>query len=210
MHGRFPNALRPSDEQFVPGLERKKTDQTFNLVYVGNCVATRAIPLVFEALIESKLENYKFTIVGAGPALKHWQDLAQRMRLEDRVVFAGRVAHEQLRTFYSQAEVLVFPALRDSGGSALLEAMARYLPVVCLDWGGPGEMIDMESGIKAPVTTPTATVRAFAEGLRRLSVDPGFRRALAVAARARAEKLFRWQSKRLLLEATYERLKTGS
>jgi len=202
-----PNALRPFDEQFVPITDQPKTDQPFSLVYVGNCVATRAIPLVFEALIESKLENYKFTIVGAGPALKHWQDLARRMQLENRVVFAGRVAHEQLQIFYSQADVLVFPALRDSGGSALLEAMARYLPVVCLDWGGPGEMIDTESGLKVPVTTPTATVRSFAEGLRRLSAEPGFRRALALAARARAEKVFRWKAKRLLLEATYERLR---
>jgi len=202
-----PNALRPFDEQFLPASDQKKTDHIFHLIYVGNCVATRAIPLVFDALIESGLQNYKFTIVGAGPALSHWQELARRMHLESQVVFAGRVAHEQLQTFFSQADALVFPALRDSGGSALLEAMARYLPVVCLDWGGPGEMIDLESGLKVPVTTPTATVRNFAEGLRRLSAGPELRRALAVAARARAEKLFRWQAKRLLLEATYERLR---
>jgi glycosyltransferase involved in cell wall biosynthesis len=201
-----PNALRPFDEEFVPPINSAKDDRVFNLLYVGNCVATRAIPLVFEALLQSGLENYKFTILGAGPALPHWRELARRLHLDEKVSFAGRVAHEQLQSFYAQAHVLVFPALRDSGGSALLEAMARHLPVVCLDWGGPGEMIDADSGLKVPVTEPTETVRVFAEGLCRLSREPNLRAALAAAARARAEKLFRWQAKRLLLEATYQRL----
>jgi glycosyltransferase involved in cell wall biosynthesis len=102
--------------------------------------------------------------------------------------------------------VLVFPALRDSGGSALLEAMARFLPVVCLDWAGPGEMVDSQSGIRIPVLTPEQTVSAFATALVQLQRQPGLRASLASAARARVEALFRWSAKRELLEVTYRRL----
>jgi glycosyltransferase involved in cell wall biosynthesis len=107
---------------------------------------------------------------------------------------------------YSEADVLVFPALRDSGGSALLEAMARCIPVVCLDWGGPGEMVDERSGIKVPVSSPKETISALAAALARLQRDPALRSTLASAARTRAGAMFRWQSKRELLEATYRRL----
>ena len=43
-------------------------------------------------------------------------------------------------------------------GSALLEAMARSVPVICLDWAGPGEMVDANSGVKIPVLNPGETV----------------------------------------------------
>jgi glycosyltransferase involved in cell wall biosynthesis len=131
---------------------------------------------------------------------------ARELGLEANVRFPGQVPHAQLNGLYAAADVLVFPALRDSGGSALLEAMARYLPVVCLDWAGPGEMVDEQSGVKIPVVSPEQAVRDFGCALRRLQQDAGLRATLAHAARKRAQAQFRWQAKRELLEATYHRL----
>ena len=203
-----PNALRLEDEQCLrpPPRPAGAKAAPFKLLYVGNCVATRAIPIALEALCLSGLANYQFSIVGGGPALADWKQRAARLNLRGKVNFVGKVPYAQLPGYYAAADVLVFPALRDSGGSALLEAMARYLPVLCLDWAGPGEMVDSRSGIKIPVSTPEATVSAFAAALVRLQQQPELRASLATAARARAEALFRWQAKRELLETTYRRL----
>jgi glycosyltransferase involved in cell wall biosynthesis len=203
-----PNALRLEDEQCVrpPARPSRPGAAAFQLLYVGNCVATRAMPIVFEALRESRLTGYEFSIVGAGPAVEDWKKRAAELGLRDKVKFVGKVPQAQLAGYYAAADVLVFPALRDSGGSALLEAMARFLPVVCLDWAGPGEMVDSQSGIKIPVLSPEQTVRAFAVALVQLQREPGLRASLAHAARARVEAIFRWQAKRELLEATYRRL----
>jgi glycosyltransferase involved in cell wall biosynthesis len=179
---------------------------TFKLLYVGNCVPTRALPIVFEALRESGLTEYELSIVGDGPAVPEWKNRVQEMGLQTKVKFVGRIPRAQLDSWYAAAEVLVFPALRDSGGSALLEAMARSVPVICLDWAGPGEMVDASSGLKIPVVNPRETVPAFAQALASLARDPERRASLAAAARTRVELLFRWQSKRELLEATYNRL----
>lgn len=203
-----PNALRLEDEQCVrPPVRPARPDAAiFKLLYVGNCVATRAIPIVFEALRQSGLADYEFSIVGAGPAVEDWKKRAAELDLREKVIFVGKVPHAQLPGYYAAADVLVFPALRDSGGSALLEAMARFLPVVCLDWAGPGEMVDSQSGIRIPVLTPEQTVSAFATALVQLQRQPGLRASLASAARARVEALFRWSAKRELLEVTYRRL----
>ncbi len=202
-----PNALRAEDEQWPQPPERTAgpTDP-FRLLYVGNCVATRAIPLVLDALRQVQLSNYEFSVVGGGPALESWKQRTRTLGLEPQVKFTGKVPYAQLESFYKSADVLVFPALRDSGGSALLEAMARYLPVICLDWAGPGEMIDEESGIKIPVTSAAATVQGLGAALQRLQRDPGLRRRLATAARRRAESQFRWAAKRQLLESAYQEL----
>jgi glycosyltransferase involved in cell wall biosynthesis len=211
-----PNALRPEDEQAQLGvhpLEGSRTDTlkgghrtVFHLLYVGNCVATRAVPLVLDALTDSGPDGYEFSIVGGGPALADWQENSRKAGLNGTVHFVGKVEYSQLAKFYAQADALVFPALRDSGGSALLEAMARGLPVICLDWGGPAEMVDEVSGIKIPVSTPRETVRAMAAALARLRENPGLCASLGAAARARALAVFSWPAKRGLLESTYRRL----
>jgi glycosyltransferase involved in cell wall biosynthesis len=205
-----PNALRPEDEQWT-SQDRvvSRENRPFRLLYVGNCVATRAIPIVFEALMLARLNRLEFNIVGAGPSLASWKKLPSRYQIADQVIFRGKVPFKNLASFYATADVLVFPALRDSGGSALLEAMARYVPIICLDWAGPGEMIDADSGIKIPVSNPVQTISDFAHGILRLERDPELRRRLALAARRRAETLFRWESKRQLLVETYRKLIKG-
>lgn len=202
-----PNALSAEDERHALPSARAVTDgSTFRMLYVGNCVARRAIPLVLEALLQARLGDYELTVVGDGPALAHWKRRAAELGLAANVRFAGKVPRAQLDAFYARADVLVFPALRDSGGSALLEAMARGVPVICLDWAGPGEMVDETSGIKVPVSTPEAAVGAFAAALARLQREPALRTRLARAARARAEARFGWDAKRQLLEETYLKL----
>jgi glycosyltransferase involved in cell wall biosynthesis len=202
-----PNALRPSDEAFVRPEARPENDRSnFNLLYVGNCVATRALPLVFDALQESGLTHYQFSIIGDGPAIPAWKRRVSELNLDTKIRFAGKVPHSEMARWYAQSDVLVFPALRDSGGSALLEAMARFVPVICLDWAGPGEMLDVNSGIKVPVRNPESTVSEFGRALRSLAEDPQRRAALAAVGRDRALSLFRWQSKREILEAAYQRL----
>ena len=161
---------------------------------------------MFDALLQPGGADCRFTVVGGGPALEGWKKKAASLGLSARVEFIGRVPHEQLASYYAAADALVFPALRDSGGSALLEAMSRGLPVICLDWAGPGEMVDETSGIKIPVADPGRAVAAMAAAFARLRQDPALGKSLAAAARKRALALFRWDEKYRLLQEGYTRL----
>ncbi len=204
-----PNALRPEDEQCPEPQSRPVTD-AFRLLYVGNCVATRALPLVFDALRQSEMSGVKLSVVGTGTALARWKRMAADLVRLGTVEFSGQVTRERLPEFYNQAHALIFPALRDSGGSALLEAMARSVPVICLDWGGPGEMVDEQSGCKIAVGNRVATVAGLAAAITQLRASPERRLALARAARTRALKLFRWDTRAELLKHTYQRLINGA
>ena len=202
-----PNALRPEDEQLAPPVPKPaRPEAPLRLLYVGNCVATRALPIVFDALLVAGLRDYKLTIVGSGPALASWKALVNKKNLSAHVEFTGQVTRDQLPGIYAAADALVFPALRDSGGSALLEAMSKGLPVICLDWGGPGEMVDDQSGVKIPVTTPEQTVAVLAAALARMKHEPEYGPALAARAYQRAQTLFRWEARGVLLQTHYERL----
>jgi glycosyltransferase involved in cell wall biosynthesis len=54
------------------------------------------------------------------------------------VTFVGRVERsELLRIMREEADVFLFPSLRDEGGWVVGEARWSGLPVVCVDRGGP-------------------------------------------------------------------------
>jgi glycosyltransferase involved in cell wall biosynthesis len=131
---------------------------------------------------------------------------ATALRLNSQVRFAGQVTRDELPALYAAADALVFPALRDAGGSALIEAMSLGVPVVCLDWAGPGEMVDINSGVKIPVTSPEEAIAGFAAAFARLRDDPAWRKQLAGHAVERVHTHFTWEAKARLLEATYKRL----
>lgn len=204
-----PNSLRPQDERPIASLPtppKRDVSGKFRLLTIGYCFPTRSMRLAFEALIESGMKDYEFFIVGEGPALEDWKRSAATLGLEDKVTFTGKVPYKEAQGYYESCDVLVFPSLKDSGGSSLLEAMSRNLPIICLDWAGPGEMVDAKSGIKIPVTTPKETVKAFAEGLLRLRNNPELRASLAQAAWLRSQSAFRWEAKFQLLQSCYNRL----
>ncbi len=207
-----PNALRPQDissaQEPLP-VRQPRPPGCLELLYVGNCVARRAIPLVLQAMKEPGLERARLKVVGAGPALEEWRGLAVEWQLQARVEFTGNVPHASIKGYYQAADALVFPALRDSGGSALLEAMAQGLPVVCLDWGGPAEMLDEHSGLRIAVSPPEGTAKRFAAGLLQLSRDPGLGIRLAEAGRKRALSQFSWEAKRAMLQGLYRELIPG-
>ncbi|MCO5051957.1 MAG: glycosyltransferase [Verrucomicrobiae bacterium] len=213
-----PNALRPEDEKSVtppndsrpgspaPGAAADDPARGLKLLYVGNCLPTRAMAMVFAALAQAALKNCELTIIGGGDGFKFWQSQARKYGVSESVKFLGRIPHAQLAQYYQQADLLVFPALRDSGGSALLEAMSKGVPVLCFDWAGPAEMVDADSGVKIPVTHPQETIRALAGALVQLDQDPARRKQLGQRALIHAQTHFTWAAKRELLEQTYERL----
>ena len=45
------------------------------------------------------------------------------------------------------ADLFVYPSLHNSSGNAVLEALSFGLPVVCLDLGGPAQIVTPKSGV---------------------------------------------------------------
>lgn len=197
------NAVGPRDAE-TPARDATLSSGPLQLLYVGNCVSRRAMPIVFESLRELTENEARLRVVGNGAALEYWKKIARETGVGDRVEFTGSVGPDDVRRFYDEANALVFPSLRDSGGSALLEAMTRSLPVICLDWGGPAEMVDDSSGIKLPVADPDETVRLMTAAIRRLRADPDWARTVGSNARTRALSQYTWEGKTAVLRDIYQ------
>jgi len=100
-----------------------------------------------------------------------------------RVEFLGKIAPNQLAPLYAACDLLVWPAINEAFGMALLEAQACGLPVLAGAFGGVGGIVaDGKTGF---LTAP-GDVAAFAAGLKRaLGSDLA---ALGRAARRKMER----------------------
>jgi glycosyltransferase involved in cell wall biosynthesis len=123
--------------------------------------------IVIEALVD--LPEVELVIVGDGPMEAALRALAQARGVGSRVRFAGALAQDRLKEYYSAADVLVLASSREGWANVLLESMACGTAVVATRiWGTPEVVQASEAGVLMEERTPQAVVAA----VRRLLAAP--------------------------------------
>jgi glycosyltransferase involved in cell wall biosynthesis len=142
-------------------------------------------------------------VLGDGPLRAGMENLAQSLGVSDRVEFVGSVPWSKMMDYYRDADVFLFTSLRDSSGAVITEALAYRLPILTLDHQGVGAIVPSEAGIKVAVTNPEETVRALAEGMRRLAQSPELRQRMGEAGWIHAQSMG-WQQHAEQMTRWYE------
>ena len=128
------------------------------------------------ALLED--ESWQLVVVGDGAARPAVEQALAPLGA-DRVRYAGQQWAEALPGFYAAADILVWPAIREAYGMALVEAQAAGLPVVAGRAGGVADIVrDGETGLLAP----EGDAPALAAAIRALLRAPDRRARLAAGA----------------------------
>lgn len=158
------------------------------LLFVGQLIPIKGLDLALKALALARRRGAaaRLTVIGAGAMARRWRALADGLDLGDAVTWEPWRPRAELAAAYAAHDVLVCPALRDSGGLVVLEALACGRPVIALDLGGPGAIVDESCGIKVAAGTRAATVAALADAIGALDADCARLRRLAEGAPARA------------------------
>ena len=133
--------------------------------------------LLAEALGRLDALAWRLDVVGDGPE----RAAVEALFAPSRTRFHGRLDGAALAALYSRADLLVWPAVNEAFGMALLEAQAHGCPVVAGGDGGVREVV--RDGITGLVTPP-GDVAALAAAVAGLLADGRRRRAMAAAARA--------------------------
>ena len=160
------------------------------VVSVGRLVGWKGIHVVINAI--ASLPTLVYLIVGTGPEEGELKMLASRLGVSERVIFVGRVAHEDLPQLLAQCDVFVQPSVGEEAfGISVIEAMASGVPVIASDNGGLPEIV--ENGVTGLLLRPGDTA-AWRRGLADLADDPPRARRMGAAARQRAVAHFTWSA----------------
>ena len=94
-----------------------------------------------------------------------------------------------------QADVFVFPSIRELGAGAVIEAMACGLVCAVVDYGAPGSLVTPECGVRIPLTSKETLIENYAQALGDLATDRAKLTQMSKAAYTRAMDHFSWEAK---------------
>jgi glycosyltransferase involved in cell wall biosynthesis len=119
-------------------------DDAQTIVTVGTFSRVKGHDVLVHAfsLVLDKIPHCRLVLVGKrGPELGRIRDLIETLNLGPRVSIHHDVPHDQIASFFHQAQIFVLSSRREGFPLVLAEAAAARLPIVSTDVGGTGELI---------------------------------------------------------------------
>lgn len=172
--------------------------------FVGRFIPVKCPHLAVDAFAEASKTNkdIRLVMLGEGPMEPELKSAVMRDNISGQVKFVSWLPRKQTITLMNEADVLLFPSV-EGAGMVVLEALALGKPVVCLDFGGPGEFVDETCGIRVEVEEYRSMVNKIAFALTKLAADTSLRRKLGEGAKLRS-KSFHWQNKEKIINNLYK------
>jgi PEP-CTERM/exosortase A-associated glycosyltransferase len=166
------------------------------LGFIGSFYAYEGLNILLYALPKMLAQNpdIRILLVGGGPQENKLKTQAIQLGIENKVVFTGRVPHDQVQRYYNLIDILVYPRLKMRLTDLVtplkpLEAMAQGKLLMASDVGGHLELIqDKKTGIIFKSDNPDALVTEVLDLLSRQDRWP----ALRAAARNYVETERNW------------------
>lgn len=139
----IPNLV--NENRFTPA---PAPDSCFTFLALCLMVETKGIDHLLQALAQwnPPVDQVQLKIGGDGPMLKHYQALAHRLGLEDRVSWLGYVSREQVPQLFQRCHAYVLPSHQETFGLVYAEAIATGKPVIATRCGGPESIINHNNG----------------------------------------------------------------
>ena len=105
------------------------------VLFVGRIASEKSVDFLINnhAHLVNKNKNCKLIIVGDGPDLENYKKLAKKNKIDNNVIFTGKVPWNDVPLYYSIADIFVTASHTETQGLTVIEAMAASLPVVALD-----------------------------------------------------------------------------
>jgi PEP-CTERM/exosortase A-associated glycosyltransferase len=155
------------------------------LGFIGSFYAYEGLNILLQALPKMLMQNanIRILLVGGGPQKQELRALAVQLGIESKVIFTGRVPHDQVQRYYNLIDVLVYPRLKMRITDLVtplkpLEAMAQGRLLAASDVGGHLELIrDGETGALFKAGDPDALAAKVLELIKESNRWPALRGA---------------------------------
>lgn len=159
-----------------------------------------AVPAVLRQCPDTRF----FIVGGSYPdQLTLLQKRARELGVLDHITFAGSVPNADMPSWYTAADVVVLPSLKEATSIAGLEAMACGRPLVGTSVGGIPYLID---GDKTGLLVEPRNPSQLADALVRVLTDDATRREMGIAARKKAVEQFSWTRVAGTVQSIYKKI----
>jgi len=188
----------------VPSLRRGRTHMA---AFIGVMAIQDGVEYIIRAVHDlvhrRHMEDVIVYLIGKGDDWDRLKELANQLRVEEHLVFTGRIPDGEALDILCTADVCLSPdphnSLNDvSTMTKVMEYMALGKPTVSFHLKE-----NTYSAGEAALYVENNDVTAFADGMLRLFNDPALRQQLGSIGRQRIEERFSWQRQRDRLFEAY-------
>ena len=191
--------------RFTPGAKSAQLQKKWGIenapviVSIGRLVARKGSDQLIKAMPEvlKQFPRSKLLLVGTGNYQKRLEKLVRNLKVQDSVVFTGRVEHDLLPDYYRLGDIFAAPCRSRFGGLEVeglgivyLEASACGIPVIAGKSGGaPDAVLDGKTGL-------LVNGRDYPEvgaALIKLLSDQPLRQKMGADGRVWMEQLWSWE-----------------
>lgn len=139
-------------------------------LFIGRLGEEKSVSILLEAFRKAYDENteLRLFIVGDGPGRSEYENTVKKSRLENAVVFLGRLPYNELlhSGLYQHARAMVTASTTETQCMTVSEAIACRTPIIIPDVEGINELL-FDNGLSFPANNADA----FAECMVRLAED---------------------------------------
>lgn len=210
-----PNGVQPEDFPVMDPDRQLKTELGIPLEvpvvgYITSVVEYEGIDTLITAFAQMRQfgEEAYLLLVGDGPVKPSLEQLAISLGVSNRVVFAGRIPHENILSYYSLIDLFVVP--RKNRNVCRLVTPLKPFEALCsgrtLVVSNVDALKEIANESEAAVTFEAGDAESLAAELRRLLSDPSLCQELAKRGSQWARKNRSWSAIAAHYEAPYKRL----
>jgi glycosyltransferase involved in cell wall biosynthesis len=173
------------------------------LLYVARVAREKNLDFLFESvkLLLSKRNDFQLLIVGGGPQLNYFKDLAKKLNINDHTTFTGMQKKPGVNRFFGAGDIFVFPSFTETQGIVVTEAMAAGVPPVAINKMGPSDII--KNGLDGYLTD--LNINQFTDKIEYLLSHDDIRVKMGNQAKLDS-KAFSTESCGKLMESLYEKV----
>ncbi|MFZ4631891.1 MAG: glycosyltransferase family 4 protein [Patescibacteria group bacterium] len=173
-----------------------------NLLFVGGLDKAhyfKGIDILLNSLFLTTHENWRLKIIGDGDLRLGYEELAQNLKLNNKIEFTGKLSEAELIRAMQNADLFILPSINsnEAFGIVLIEALACGVPVIASNL--PGVRSVFSDHVQGLLVEPGSS-----EDLRKklefIFNNEKIRRVMSLAARRLAEEKYDLKKMKAKLE----------
>lgn len=123
------------DSDFLNYRKEHGLEDSFLVLSLGRLAKEKSLDVCIKeyAIFIKENPNIKtnYLIVGDGPAKKELENLAMELGIYDKMIFVGKVPHEETSFFYNLCDLYLSASTSETQGLTFIEAMSANILVLC-------------------------------------------------------------------------------
>lgn len=133
--------------------------------------------------------SVKLLIIGGGSLEFEFKRLVNELDLSEKVIFTGKINHDQIVQYHNMVDIAVYPSIRESFGVSVLESSACEVPVIVSDVGG---LTEVALNNKTGIVVKSGNIDMIVEALEKLILNPSLREQYGNQGRKFVQQNYNW------------------